>query len=259
VHVNDLSNDALLARALIEEQEDAQGVSTDWEAINELRRRATHEVFTLAEGLTRSSMPVERKLGLDVLGQLGLDRPFREETVDLLRRLLATEQHASVIAAALVAFGHLNDTRGRAYLLTHCAHPALEVRRAVAWALPNCACMDDNHKIRDAQVVAALIGLMVDEDDGVRDWATFGLGRQIEADTPDIREALADRMLDSHDEARAEAIAGLLLRHDDRAIEPALELLRSGTVPSGVLIALKEVGDDRLAEELSFYDDGDDV
>jgi hypothetical protein len=74
-----------------------------------------------------------------------------------------------------------------------------------------------------------------------------------------VREALADRLVDSYDEARAEAIAGLMLRHDDRAVEPALELLRTGPVPSAVLDALKEAGDDRLADELSFYDNDDET
>lgn len=42
-----------------------------WEAVDELRKRDTPEVFQLAVGYSHSNVPLERARALDVLGQLG--------------------------------------------------------------------------------------------------------------------------------------------------------------------------------------------
>ena len=59
----------------------------------------------------------------------------------------------------------------------------------------------------------------------MRDWATFALGSLAPQDTPELRDALASRLEDPDPETRLEAVHGLALRGDMRAVEPALELL----------------------------------
>ena len=59
----------------------------------------------------------------------------------------------------------------------------------------------------------------------MRDWATFALGMLASQDTIELREALVARLEDPDPETRLEAVHGLALRGDRRAVEPALELL----------------------------------
>ena len=247
--LSDASLDELARRALAEEEKDAAGEDTAWEAINELRRRGSQDVFERARSLVNSTVALERKLGFDVLGQLGLERPFREETVAILRTVLAAESDAEVIAATLIAFGHLRDERGRPHLLALAADEAPEIRRSVAWALPSCAVRDEDGKLVDQEALTALIVLMEDDDEDVRDWATFAVGQLFDDDTPEVRAALARRLSEPHEDTREEAICGLARRHDERAIAPLIELLK-GLPGSGALDAAEEMADPRLIEGL---------
>ena len=80
--------------------------------------------------------------------------------------------------------------------------------------------------VDDPQALAALCVLSADADDEVRNWATFGLGTQTEADTPSIRDALAARLGDVDETVRGEAMVGLAKRNDPRvhlAVRMALE------------------------------------
>ena len=52
--------------------------------------------------------------------------------------------------------------------------------------------------------------------------ATFALGTQCEAATPEIRNALADRLADTDDETRSEAaMVGFARRGDPRVLPPS--------------------------------------
>src|SRR5262249_24072368 len=93
------------------------------------------------------------------------------------------------------------------------------------------------------------IELSEDEDEDVRDWATFGLGTQIDLDTPQIREALAMR-LDDSGEAQGEAMVGLARRKEERVLKPLLEAL-SWADPGGLILeAAEEYADPRLYQAL---------
>jgi HEAT repeat protein len=103
-------------------------------------------------------------------------------------------------------------------------HSDAAVREAVAFALGGRSGDD---------VLAALIALSADDDVDVRDWATFALGMLSSHDTPELREALVARLGDEHPETRLEAVHGLAVRGDVRAVEPALELLAEAARTEG--------------------------
>lgn len=191
-----------------------------WEHVRVLHFRSGQDVFDEAIGLCSSSDAISRSVGADVLAQLGVRPgvavfPFADESESPLVALLA-DMEPLVRTSALYALGHLN--RGESALIARLSKDDSEdVRHTVAYALGGRT---------DAISTATLIGLSGDVDEDTRDWATFALGALTEADTPTIREALAARLIDDDDDVRAEAIAGLAQRNDDRAVQPLLQELR---------------------------------
>jgi HEAT repeat protein len=242
----------LAAREVEDPPPERDGPDFYWGPIQELHAIGTREVFETAAALVRRGAATERAAAALVLGQLGGGaKPFHEERVELAVMLATGDSDARVLEATAFALGHLADERGRESLLQLHRHPSPDVRFAVAGGIAQCIHTGPEGDEDDPEVVDALIRLSRDPDPEVRNWATFGLGRQLEVDGPVIREALAERLVDPYDEVRAEAIAGLALRHDERALHPALELLRTAEeVPSGLLDALAEVDDPQFNEEL---------
>ena len=68
---------------------------------------------------------------------------------------------------------------------------------------------------------------MRDQDSDVRDWATFGLGTQSEADSAIIRDGLFERLQDTDYDTRAEAAVGLARRKDIRVLPVVIEELEA--------------------------------
>ena len=87
---------------------------------------------------------------------------------------------------------------------------------------------------------------MSDDAADVRDWATFGLGRQLEVDTPAVRAALAERLFDTEGDTADEALIGLAIRGDRRVISEILDRLSRPTVSYQVLTAATELPDAEL-------------
>ncbi|WAL64355.1 HEAT repeat domain-containing protein [Amycolatopsis cynarae] len=194
-----------------------------WGLIRRLHDRTDRAVFDVALTAARSTEIRRRLVGLDALGQIGYaaDRPFRAETLAALLAEAAQAADDRLIASAVTALGHLSDPRARPGILRHAAHPSKEVRFAVAVALPGATDAD----APDADVVEALIRLTRDPDTQVRDWATFGLGTQLDADTPAVRAALTNRLDDPDGDTAGEALLGLARRHDPRALPRVLAWL----------------------------------
>lgn len=233
----------LINRALTEPDEDQA-----WEAVSTLHFRATREVFEEARKLSRSECPQERGLGADILGQLGVpDRLCPDECVAILAEMSQTETDEEAIGSICTALGHLHHPGAVEPLLRWKGHPNAVIRWHVAVAL-------GGHETPDA--VEALIELSADADEGVRDWATFGLGSQLDLDTPHIREALCARLNDDDPVTRAEAFVGLARRKDERVIPFLIEALESGQLDEYdprqdlVLEAVEEIADPRLLPSL---------
>ncbi len=208
--------ETLIERALAEEPDsDAR-----WKHVSALHGRGDEGTFVAASRLCDGSEPVERTLGADILGQLGARpggpfgvRPFRDQSVEILLRRIATEPDRRVLRAMAVAFGHLDDARCVPALHALRGHADRDVREGVVFGLLG---LDDD------LAVETLIELSRDASADVRDWATFGLRSLIERDTPYVREALLARLDDPDDDTRGEALVGLGERGDVRAVDPLI-------------------------------------
>ncbi|MBK7975710.1 MAG: HEAT repeat domain-containing protein [Deltaproteobacteria bacterium] len=208
---------------------------TRWDHVRALHRDGTVGALHAAVDLCESSLAEERRLGADILGQLGGsgdESPHRAHSAPILAGLLH-DPCADVVDAAVVALGHLAVEVDPSLLASLAAPPAAEVRCGVAWALPN---------IGGAVTSPVLIQLSQDPDDDVRDWATFGLGSMIDDDSPQIRDALFARTSDAHDETRGESLVGLAIRHDTRVLDPLLRELRADSVSWLAVDAARELG-----------------
>ena len=219
-----------------------------------LQYRATREVFDEAVRLCKAVNPDERILGADILGQLGIpERAFPKESLAVLLPMLEEETDPDVLQAVAIALGHIRDPEAIPHLIKHKNHSDDRVRYGVVHGLLTC---------EDQRAVAALIELSQDADDDVRNWATFGLGTQIERDTPAVREALFARIRDPHDETRGEALVGLAARHDERVLQPLIAELEGEMTWLLALDAAKLLKDPRLCSALltlkqRWQDDGD--
>lgn len=188
-----------------------------WDLIYTLQERATRDVFEAAVAWCRSPSPPLRRLGVEVLGELGLDAsfPFARESEPVLLPLLQ-DVDTTVVEAAALALGTLG-AEDTATLCRVAGHPAASVRAAVARSLCDLA---------GQGVIPTLITLTRDPRADVRQLATSGLGGRDREDTEDVRLALVERLEDTDAETREEAIFALAQLGDDRvdaALRAALD------------------------------------
>ncbi|AFE07101.1 hypothetical protein COCOR_06747 [Corallococcus coralloides DSM 2259] len=219
--MKDHSVPELIALSLQGDEDD----ETAWEAIRELHDRGGDEVFEAAVRLLHSASSRERGRGTDILAQLGGRKrsdALMAKCADEILSALATEQDADVLGSMGVALGHLWDARAVPALQPLKDHPDEDVRMGVVMGMMH-------H--RDPVAIQTLIELSRDSDEDVRNWATFSLGSQAEdVDTPELRDALFDRLTESNIELRGEALVGLALRKDPRVLEPLRRELESSEV-----------------------------
>ncbi len=148
--------------------------------------------------------------------------------------MLECEQDHGVLQSIVVALSHLRLSEVIEPVLRFRDHVDPEVRHGVVLALMG-------HE--DVQAIEALIELTRDPEAHVREWATFALGTQVEVDTPDLRDALMERVADNDDDTRCEALVGLA-RRGDRRVLPALQSsLASDSVCSMEVEAAALIGD----------------
>lgn len=244
----DRRNDPRSTNQLIEialkatpDDEESDESKQGWDAIWVLRYRATREVLETSRKLCLSDEPNRRSVGADILGQLGIpDRTFPNECLQILLGLL-DDPNLDVLDSACVALGHIHQPEAIEPLSKLKNHPDADIRYAVTFGLLN---------YEDDRAIQTLIELSQDEDDKVRDWATFGLGAMIDTDTPEIRQALFQRLDDSFGNVIGEAMVGLARRKDERVLEPLLRDLARDDAGSLVLDAAEEFADPRLVPAL---------
>ena len=212
-----------------------------WPLIAELHKRGTTSEFNLAVKLCNSEDPIEKEMGADILGQLGWQKKtFHEESISILVDLLS-DPTDTVIASAAYALGHRNTGKAIKPLLRHKTHPNSRVRHSVTFGLLG---------LEAVEAINCLIELSEDEDDDVRNWATFGLGSQIQADTISIRNALKRRLTDSISEIRGEAFVGLAKRGCNSIIDKLIQELNESDIGSLALEAAAILGTPSLYKPL---------
>ncbi|MBA4150883.1 MAG: HEAT repeat domain-containing protein [Verrucomicrobia bacterium] len=217
-------NGELFATALhtvtVRHSDDDESAERYWDAVRVLRCRADQEVMNTAEEWLTGDEPAKRIVAADVLSQVSYgDEGQGEAAAHLLGKALETETDVEVIASLIYALGHTPHPPSCECLLQFQNHPSEDLRHALAYALPQ---YEEN-----SAAIAALILLSGDADDEVRDWATFGLGSQIELDTVEIRDALGARLKDIDKETRYEAMVGLARRGDPAVIPAFLQAIES--------------------------------
>src|SRR5687768_15369499 len=213
------STESLIEFALTEEDENKV-----WEVVTLLQFRGNREVLEAARKLCESNHANERRLGADILGQLGIpNRAFPDEAVTILLGLLENEEDVAVLNSVAVALGHIGSPRAVEPLSRLKNHPHKDVRDGVVHGLLT-------HE--DMLAIETLIELSTDEDEDVRDWATFGLGSMIDTDTQELRDALAKRLADEDEDTRAEALVGLARRKDERVLDKLIEQLSAESIGS---------------------------
>jgi HEAT repeat protein len=234
----------LFQAALLAPEDDDDYRKERWNFVSLLQRRGDREVLDRSLVLTKSSIPEQRSLGIDILGQLGSpERTFQNECVTTLIGLLESEFDPLILRDICIALGHQQDPRAIEPLLKFCLHPDWEVRYGVVSGLS---------RHTDERAISGLIALSADVHPHIRDWATFGLGSLIGIDTPAIRAALYQRFIteDSEDdettEIYGEALTGLAMRQDDRILPRLIQELMSDNVGVLAIEAAENMADERL-------------
>lgn len=221
-----------------------------WRYINELRLRGTPEALDMAMEYCRSIDPRWREIGLQVLAQFGFRQPVEQrwylsDCRDLALRGLE-DPNIHVVRAAAMALAHLkHHCPCEEALLGLESHTDPEVRLASACGL---------FGINSQAAQHALLRLMEDEDQDVRDWATMAIGQGDES-SPQIMAALRKRWQEeTFLDARDEAIWGLARFHDREAIEELLRRFNADTWVSGDLEAICDLhgyaGDNPSVQEI---------
>jgi HEAT repeat protein len=181
-----------------------------WKAVHTLRGIGSRQVFDRAAEWCGSENALKRARGADVLAQIGRtsEHPhnnFRDESFSIVSTLVQRERDPLPLLSAIHALGHIGNSLALPLVIENRAHASSDVRFAVACALGNFA--------DDPRAVQALMGMMQDVDEDVRDWATFGLGV--------LGDALCQRISDPNREVREESLVALAKRKELRAL-PAL-------------------------------------
>jgi hypothetical protein len=176
------------------------------------------------------------------------------EALPQLLALLHAADAPAVLVAVIRAIGAAWDEEGNLALLPWADHADPEVRFEVACAVPGGT---DSFRATE-EVAETLMRLMRDDSDDVRDWATFGLGRQLEIDTDAVREALLARTTDGVPAVRGEAIVGLARRRDRRIVPMVQQLLARDEVDSLLFEAAELLADPALLAGLRRWSDDPD-
>lgn len=200
------TDDKLLSR-LINNKTD----KSRWDNISVLRKRPSQELFEKCAELIKSNNPKIRKIGIDILAQLGLTpRTFLKDTLKIYFDLIEVETDPDVLMSLLYSIGHNNDKLDNEQIEKICSVINSEnnwVKEGLVSALLG---------IDNLNAIETLIKLSSDKLSHIRNWATVGLGTQIERNNKTIREALWERVNDKHQETKLEAIVGLAKRKDKR-------------------------------------------
>lgn len=233
----------LVTRAAAEAVNDDGDPDAYWELVSALRDRDPHEVWAQLVPLATDDDARLQQLVPDVLRGLGREaQPLASQTLELFAQMLAARPPADVVACIANACVEFHHGSVVTMLVPYAGHERADVREAVLHAI---------RRSSHPEAITALIALSRDPVDELREWATFALGSQRPlVDGPEVREALAARLLDRHEPTRDEAIVGLGLRCDARALGPLLTQFERGFVGVALFEAARTMASPKLGAAL---------
>ena len=233
----------LFARAKEEAQDEDGDPDVYWELVSALHDRDPEEVWSLIAPLALDEDVRLAQLVPDVLRLLGREaQPLAPRTLALFEQMLKRTPPAALLACIANACVDFHDPAVVTMLAPHAGHADENVREAVLHAV---------RRSSHPEAIAALIALSRDAVEEVREWATFALGSQLPlAEGPQLREALAARLTDAHEATRDEAVIGLGLRADARALGPLRAQLERGFVGVALFEAARALGSSQLLAAL---------
>ena len=233
--------------AAIESLHDVESDDT-WEHVFALRKAGTRTVLEKALAWCQDAGPFRRSIGVSIIAQLGLDgKGYPEESNAMIRSMIQSEQDHEVVTSLISAvnFRELKDCVS--WLISLAQHPSDDIRWRVAWGLP---APDAHDPELGREIISTLMRLLADPEPQVRDWATFSLSMTDE-DSPQLREALLDRMQDTDFNTRSEAAIGLAKRKEPRGLRPLEECLKSDQVGELYVEAAEMYADPSLKQALT--------
>ncbi|WP_371496165.1 HEAT repeat domain-containing protein [Kitasatospora sp. NBC_00374] len=193
-----------------------------------LHRRPTREVFDRAARLLSCAEPVQRRLGVLVLRELGPQdqdgrRPFTTETVRLLRRAMRDEPDPQVLRWTISTFGYHCAHETLDTVLGYAGHEDWPVRFGVAAALPSVADPDRTEE----RVVDALLRLSGDDDEDVRWYALYALFNETSGVPDERKRAWAAALAADADAERCAELRHIGTTLDEDADQVLRQLLLS--------------------------------
>lgn len=202
---DDLPTEVLLRLA---RREVAEGDSeTPMPSLVALQGRPVREVFDRAAPLLQDNDPVRRELGVLILRELGPAqhdgyRPFRRETVPLLRSMIRGEPDSGVLRWVVSALGYHQAGEALPEVLALAGHSDSRVRFHVAAALPGLVGLADV----PADAGDTLIRLCRDDDADTRYYALYAATREIPGlDSNAMSRLTAELRTDPDEQVRAMA------------------------------------------------------
>lgn len=163
------------AKILIEKAYNAKTENNYWNQITELRKFVNDEMISESFKLIDSDDWKCKQIGIDVLCQLGQKRKiFIKELFDKIFNILETSINKKLICASLFAVGH-NNTYLKPKQIKELEKFQNSKSKDIRYALTFCLLGVENDK-----ATKMLIKLAQDRSPQVKDWATFGLGTQID-------------------------------------------------------------------------------
>ncbi len=198
-----------------------------WDHVFALRNAGTPSVLKKALAWCQDTDPFRRSIGVSILAQLGNEgSSYPDEANPMIHAMIQTEKDHDVMTSLISAVHFRQLKEGADWLISLAQHPSEDIRWRVAWGLPIPNLHDPETERR---AIDTLMQLLADSEPQVRDWATFSLSMTNE-DTPQLRDALLERMQDPDFSTRSEAAIGLARRNEPRGITLLLECLKSDRV-----------------------------
>lgn len=232
---NNWTDDNLLSRLCNNKSDKSR-----WDNISVLRKRPSEELFLKCVELTKLNDPKIRRIGIEILSQMGMTpRPFLKQTLKLYFDLLNIENHPEVLMSLLYAIGNNNDKLNKTQIERLCTfldNDNNSVKEGLVSSLGF---------VNDLKAIDVLIKLSSDKSNHIRDWATFYIG-QVDRNNKNIREALWARVNDKHQDTKLEAIVGLATRKDKRINDIIKRELLDGEYGTLLFEAIIETGDNQF-------------